>query len=348
MVRDCKMKIESCKLEIGRRRRLSDQFAILNSQFSIFNSSSRRGFTLIELMVVLVVLLIVGLLGFTFFNSASKADLTRGGARNAQSFLEGARDRAIHDNLPRGVRFLRSPNDPNVIDRMVYIGPAGILSEGEIQIDATSMRQIVFPDSRLNVLWDRLVTRGLITTGNWLTLKNGGNIVGRFAIRVMGQDAMGMPLNPKQYFLTKNAPMPLGTNLEYELHLGPSILPNQEPRQLPGKVLIDIQRSRFGDQPLSAVLPAGAPLDVIFSPRGTIVGNAAQAGRIQLVVRSLGDYEERPTMTQAEVQDNENPTLVVVITTQTGSVSAHELSDLYQPDPMMPNYNPDPAGVESD
>ena len=68
--------IENCKLQIGHRacranwqgmrnnsswseQPLRSQFSIFNFQFSIFNSSRRRGFTLVE---VLVVIAIIGLL----------------------------------------------------------------------------------------------------------------------------------------------------------------------------------------------------------------------------------------------------------------------------------------------
>ena len=306
--------------------------------------SPRRAFTLVEMLVVLVVLLIVGLLGFTVVNSLTKSEVVHEGARNAQSFLEGARDRALHDKLPRGVRFYRASDDPtdtnyNMITKMVYIGPAGKLSTGRftnnvvriVNNGSNQPRRIQIVDTNYQQTWRTLTERGLITDGAWIKLRIGNSPPESYAIRVFGS-------GPYQYHLTKDFVGPINRNLTYELNLGAAELPNQEPRQLPGKVLIDPIASRFGNAQLTAAMPANRPyLDVMFSPRGTIVGSATQAGRIQLVVRGLADRDNGNALNDP---DNEQPTLVVVITTQTGSVATHALSE--------PFNAADPAGLESD
>lgn len=309
--------------------------------------SKRRAFTLVELLVVLVVLLIVGLLGFTVINSTAKSDLISGGARNVQSFLEGGRDRALHDQHPRGVRFIRADNNPadpnyNIIDSMVYVGPAGKLSTGSqsnnvIQVAMDRRTLVLNPmnqkDNRR--LWARLVDRGLIIQGAWIKLQVGNSPALPYTIQISGT-------SPNYTFqLTKDFPMgSVNQNLKYELDLAPAILPNQEARNLPNKVVIDAAASRFGGRSLTDYMRnvSGKPhIDIMFSPRGTIVGEAARGGRIQLVVRSLGDMD---AMRALNDPDNENPTLVLVVTTQTGSVATHTLSEPF-------NAN-DPAGVESD
>ena len=76
-IENCKLQIANCKLadmirkrrSVGRLRRRSSQFSIFNFQFAICNSSRRRGFTLVELLVVIT---IIGLLASTALAALQK------------------------------------------------------------------------------------------------------------------------------------------------------------------------------------------------------------------------------------------------------------------------------------
>src|SRR5262245_58618324 len=72
----------------------------------------RDGFTLVELLVVVGILLIVAAMTLSVVSVAMNGDRTRGAARQVQSYLEGARGRAIYggknkgNNYQTGVRFI--------------------------------------------------------------------------------------------------------------------------------------------------------------------------------------------------------------------------------------------------
>ena len=98
------------------------------------NRVSRRGFTLVELLVVVGIALLLTTFTVLGINFTFESERVRSGSRQLQSMLEGARDRAIFAREPRGVRFLLD-NDPlngRKVSSMVYIGAGEEWREGSI------------------------------------------------------------------------------------------------------------------------------------------------------------------------------------------------------------------------
>jgi prepilin-type N-terminal cleavage/methylation domain-containing protein len=106
--------------------------------------SAGRGFTLIELLVVILIILIVSAVALpTVLPTISHRQVSEA-ARILQGALVGARDKAIHDGQPSGIRLLPDPAFPinwtanNTINsfsilaynRIVPIDPAPEYSEG--------------------------------------------------------------------------------------------------------------------------------------------------------------------------------------------------------------------------
>ncbi len=94
--------------------------------------NSRRGFTLVEMLVVISILLILSYMSLSIYNVAADSDRIRSSARQIQSYLEGARDRAIlagrnDPDTSIGVRFLANPNGPQgstshvTVNSMVFV-----------------------------------------------------------------------------------------------------------------------------------------------------------------------------------------------------------------------------------
>ncbi|MEK6261743.1 MAG: prepilin-type N-terminal cleavage/methylation domain-containing protein [Planctomycetota bacterium] len=96
---------------------------------------SRFGFTLIELLIVVGLLLLLAGMTVSAINITVDGDKVRSGARQVQSYLEGARDRAIFSKEPRGVRFLLDPTNNRTVSSLVFIGPTDNWSDGTIQLE---------------------------------------------------------------------------------------------------------------------------------------------------------------------------------------------------------------------
>jgi prepilin-type N-terminal cleavage/methylation domain-containing protein len=108
------------------------------------------GFTLVELLVVILIILIVGALVLPAVQSGLSARQSREAARILQGALVGARDSAIHNNAPSGIRLLPSntfsginpstglldPTLPLAADRIIPIEPAPDYSEGLVTREA--------------------------------------------------------------------------------------------------------------------------------------------------------------------------------------------------------------------
>jgi prepilin-type N-terminal cleavage/methylation domain-containing protein len=104
-------------------------------------------FTLIELLVVILILLTIAAVTVSAINVSIDGDKVRSGARQVQSYLAGARDRAIYAKEPRGVRFILDPNDPRVVTSMVYIAPTEeYWTEGQIQLERIDENNNGIPD----------------------------------------------------------------------------------------------------------------------------------------------------------------------------------------------------------
>ncbi|MCC7422903.1 MAG: prepilin-type N-terminal cleavage/methylation domain-containing protein [Planctomycetaceae bacterium] len=282
--------------------------------------TARRGFTLIELLVAITILLILATMTFTLFNASMKGDQIRTAARQIQSYVEGARDRALHARADRGVRFLRDPNNPATINAMLFI-QAQDPEEGTLILDATDKRTVTNP-----LGWDELVEKGLLSTnGAYISLTFAGQTF-LYSIR---QETVMMTTSWKlSRQLVGGASYTAGTTIPYKLYLPPAVMPNQEPRLLPASILVDLNHSRYP----AAWRTTPDNMDIMFSPRGTVSGSISSVGNIHLLLADVRDIERNlgafdvDLNANSTIDQNEKhlgETLVVSITTQTGKVTSH-------------------------
>ncbi len=250
---------------------------------------SRRAFTLLELLISLGILLILATLTMRLLNATLDSDRMKTGARELQSLLAGARDRAIYAAQPRGVRFIADPTNPSAIRSFVFIGSTTNFTDGTL-LTIDNLGNITFATPSTLTLWVNLWAHGALVNGTQIQLTNSSGAVLPFmTVSPTAVDANG---NPTAFAITAN---PGGTafpitapGINYTLQLAPSIVSGDEPRTLPQNIVIDLN---------SSILPAswGAPgsfagtLDVMFSPQGTVIGTPASDGRIHFVLADITD-----------------------------------------------------------
>jgi prepilin-type N-terminal cleavage/methylation domain-containing protein len=212
------------------------------------------GFTLVELMIVISLILLLAVMTASAINTSISGDKVRGGARQVQSFLGGARDRAIYSKAPRGVRFLLDSTNNRTVSSMVYIAPTDDWTQGTIQME--------WKDGIVKVVrgFDN-DTSGLAIPTGWLNLYNQGLLKNGIRIKIPDNNtgewytvntsllATATPSDiPRLQLLTKlsiaatqtanqsdfQPAFQSGTGpTTYRLELPPTVLPNQEPVLLP-------------------------------------------------------------------------------------------------------------------
>ncbi len=296
---------------------------------------NRTGFTLVELLIVISILAILLTMTVMAVNFTRDSDRVSGAAGQIQSFLNGARDRAIYAKAPRGVRFFLdptnalsgAPNSPRAVSSMVYIDPAEMWSDGVIQLqrwDFDNNGRTDTDPGNLDINQDGIlgdnpqdiwVVAGAGTA--WWELKRRGMLFDGMRIRIpKGPQGSWYPVNTALIDVTNPPPevqklilaipyrdpgdtpkekaqaFESGGPEDYEIQLPPRILP-MEPVILPQGTVIDLDGSKLPDawKPFAAGaadssgnLQYSQYMDVVFSPRGTIIGSAAAGGIIHLYV----------------------------------------------------------------
>lgn len=307
----------------------------------------RRGFTLIELLIVITILVLLLTITVSSVNFSRDAERVRGSAAQIQSFLSGARDRAIYQKKPVGVRFFLDhsgytayedgsgnpvPGNRRTVSSMAYIEGGNLWSDGVIQLqrwdadgngrtDMSASVDIngdgVAPDDPTSI-W---IVAGSGTA--WWELKRRGLLYDGLRIRIpKGSKGTWYPIDTR-LIEVRNFPTPVqelilkipyaepgdtdvrnaqafdaGGPQDYELELPPRILPS-EPALLADGVVIDLDGSRIPSawRPPQISGTSGPVLhgdfsqymDVVFSPRGNVIGTAASRGVIHFYVCDVED-----------------------------------------------------------
>ncbi|MEZ6062456.1 MAG: prepilin-type N-terminal cleavage/methylation domain-containing protein [Planctomycetaceae bacterium] len=267
----------------------------------------RSGYTLIEILVVISIVLILASITLATVKFSRDADRVRNGALQVQSFLAGARDRAIYSKEPRGVRLFIEPPPGGVaagpspvsrtISTMAYIAPGGTWGSPENSSGINLERTAPGADVTLvhgfnNPGWWNLKRRGWLVDGLRIRIPKGptGNW---YPIDTSLIDTTVAPADDQLLILQipyADPGDPTDTiahrDLTYEIELPARILP-QDPAILPEGTVIDLDGSKVPDIWRPANTGNGnysGYMDIVFSPRGNVIGDAAAAGVLHFYV----------------------------------------------------------------
>lgn len=168
------------------------------------------GFTLVELLIAMGILLILTTLSVAVYSTTASADRIRSSARQVQSALGGARDRGIKavktDPLARrGLRLLVDAADPTTVSSLVYVGSDAPWTDGQVVVGrfdnypntpgmAPSMMSgspdgnADSPEVRVVRGWPRQNADGTFTRTGWRNLYDQGLLVDGSRIRIPAGD----------------------------------------------------------------------------------------------------------------------------------------------------------------
>ena len=291
----------------------------------------RLGFTLIELMVAVGIILV--LTGFTIYsvNVAFTSDRVSGSARQVQSYLEGARDRAIFSKDLRGVRFIFNEDDPTVVHSMIYIKKTKPVT-GTLTINVGASGPdagLIVTNTSTTVSWQTLYDRGLLRVGNRIRIGNVTPPPNPPATQPLDAwytiESTSDVSNEKLKLTSEHVDLPIPFNntdeLVYDLKLTPTTLEETEPTQLVKGIVIDLDQSKYPGSWKSGSNFTKS-MDVMFSPRGGVVGPAAGKGIVHLVISDYQDVIEGLLPGDA---GKKSPDLIVTLFTRTGHISTHQV-----------------------
>lgn len=277
-------------------------------------TNHRAGFTLIELLIVVSIMAILLTMTVMAVNFSRDSERVVSAALQVQSMLSGARDRAIYAKEARGVRFFVDADNYRAVTSMVYIDPAESWDKGSIQLQRPDLLPVGSPDNvadspNVTIVagagthWWELKRRGLLfdglrvripkgTAGTWYTISTqliditiAPPATQYLVLQVPYADPGDTKVNSVRAFDS-------GGPEDYELELPPRILP-MDPVKLPADTIIDLDGSKLPPswRPSFEVGSQGTGnfqysqfMDVVFSPRGTVIGGAAAGGVIHFYV----------------------------------------------------------------
>jgi prepilin-type N-terminal cleavage/methylation domain-containing protein len=321
---------------------------------------SRRGLTLIELLVVLVIMValfaIVAAVGPHF----GERQRTNRGASQLQGWILVAKQRALRDFAPRGIRLIPPSGPPNAqyVTQLQYIEQPDpyqpyVLSSGIPTPVSLTLDQTTF--SRVTLQFSSPAYLATALEALWPTPERASapDVILEYYGRYPGQPrrvinftssgttltvALDQKFEPNPPLATNN---PI-TSTEYRFYRKAQPIAGEPVLQMPRDVAIDISRDQLNATNPSwyRTFPAfntggGGSFDILFDQTGQVIGGTGRLrNRICLWVRdvSLGD----PGPDKLPPGDN----VLITVYTRSGQIAAHPVDDGINPLTNLPCLTP--------
>ena len=250
----------------------------------------RTAFTLIELLVVIGLIIVLATLAVMIVPNLNEKRAAARGADQLQGWLLIAKQRALRDQAPRGLRLIPdvANGNPTLVKELQYI--------------EVPENYVPPPGSTLTVSGNQaqvsIDINGAVQVGEWVEITS---LAPPSIHRITGMSPPGAPTTLSLASPELAAAGGPFTTSSFRFVRAARPLLGETTLQLPSQIVIDLNLSLPNPWPM----PNGY-IDVLFAPSGQVVG--ASQGRFVLWVRHIDNIGE--------------PTLMTVYT-RTGQTAAH-------------------------
>ena len=272
----------------------------------------RPGFTLIELMVVVSIIAFLAALLVLVAPSLVQSEPASRGAQLLQGNLFLAKQQALRDRAPYGVRLLQDSDGQ--VRSFQFIQQPGDFTGGSVAVAAGSPNTAAFANVDLSgglpdpTLWP-------VQQGDYLQIQGGTLTL------ITGVTASSVT--------TKSA-NPVTTTTDYRIIRAARPVAGEDTVFLPDDVIVDMTLSKI----TADTRPNGSTyLDILFAPSGVILDPAANSGKIILWVRDTNE-------SSATGPDQS----LIAIYTRTGLIASYQV-DTSTTNPYSYTQNPAAGGL---
>jgi hypothetical protein len=285
-------------------------------------------------MVVMGIILILAALAILFVPKFQEESRAADGARQLQNWLLVAKQRALRDQRPTGVRLLYTGTYPNLgqVNDLMYVqqpdnyqvipgvahipgsivggptlptrmpnrritvtGTVAVLEPPEV-INGQPVYPPPYPDFRGGL--GNNPANWAVQPGDYLELQ-GGSVL----LRILNVQGAG----PNRFVQLNLASAPLNNiplTGQYRIIRAPRPLPGEEPLHLPQDIAIDLSTNLTYNAPIPFD-PFTNSVDIVFAPSGAVIGRGTAGDKMVMWVRDMSldtIFDGKPTLISVNVR----------------------------------------------
>jgi prepilin-type N-terminal cleavage/methylation domain-containing protein len=275
----------------------------------------RRGLTLTELLVVIVIVVTLAALVLAVSPRLGEHQRASAGADLLQQWLLTAKQRALRDRQPCGVRLLRDSANPSIVTTLQFIEQPPEFAEGKLTVQTTSIVLIEGTDlsggmpAQTQQDKARWLVRPLAYGPDYLQIADGDPL-----LRIKDVAPSNSP--PGWLVQIENDNIPAGrvgtSTSSYRIIRSPRAQSGESPLALPKSIAVDCGSGR--SYPPQMFSPGLQPwIDILFDPSGNVMLGGRTTGKIILWVRDV-------SLDPLPITDRER---LITVYTRTGFIASH-------------------------
>jgi prepilin-type N-terminal cleavage/methylation domain-containing protein len=284
--------------------------------------AGRAAFTLVEMIVVLAILLTLATITVAFLPTVNNYQKVQSGASRVQAWFLTAKQRALRDQVPRGVRLnVETLGGRQVVRTLQYTEQPEDFSPGALTVvdnnhatvagtDLSGGFDTTGTDTSNNLYWP-------VQAGDFLEINSLGPVYRIASVT----SAKATPTSNQITTAFTNISNTAGT-YPYRIMRAPRALSGEPPLQLPQDVVIDVNGDATASLILSGSTPTGInSYDVLFASSGAVTGvyfnsgsGNTRQGFLGKVILWMKDVTQDAGVGQQ---------VLVTIYTRTGLISVH-------------------------